>query len=381
MKEINYLQWFRLLNKRFFRKVSFLVLLLLIPVLTIAASLSSSGEGGMVTIALCAEDPADTSAQAVIDTLTGQKSMIRFQLAEDAEDAEQAVRSAQADAAWILSEDLSGKLSAFTAGTGDPAVRIVEREDTVFLKLTREKLYAALYPQISRSVFRSFLAENFDSGSALPPEEMERYYASSYTARPLIAFSFSDSMGDSGLEDENYLAMPVRGILAVMLTVLGMAASMYLQADIRAGMFTWLPRKHRPVLYGLYHLIAAADAGAVILAALALSGSFTAWYTELPLMALLVISTAGVCNLLRCALRDSRLLGVLIPIVSLCLLVLCPVFLNFRQFRLLQHLLPPFYYLNALHSAGYFGQFALFTLAVLGANGIVGFLAVSREID
>jgi hypothetical protein len=64
------------------------------------------------------------------------------------------------------------------------------------------------------------------------------------------------------------------------------------------------------------------------------------------------------CNLLRLVVGKPERLGSVIPLTLLCMLILCPVFIDVNGFGAIQYLLPAYYYLKGLHSDFYlYGMF------------------------
>ena len=58
-----------LLNKRLLKKFSFIIILCLIPLMTLAMTYLAKDESGILNITLCSEYPIDTLANAIIDNL------------------------------------------------------------------------------------------------------------------------------------------------------------------------------------------------------------------------------------------------------------------------------------------------------------------------
>ena len=98
--------WYGLLSKRLLRRPGYLAVLLLIPLFALALALFSRQESGVVTVALCLEEPADAAARTTVERLLNAESILRCSAYPDPEAAREAVRSGQADAAWILPADL-----------------------------------------------------------------------------------------------------------------------------------------------------------------------------------------------------------------------------------------------------------------------------------
>ena len=83
---------FLLLNKRLFKKISFLLILLAVPVMVLAVEIISKGQSGVVTIALAARDPADPTSAEIIDKLINDKDSVeRYTLCATPAEAEEMV--------------------------------------------------------------------------------------------------------------------------------------------------------------------------------------------------------------------------------------------------------------------------------------------------
>ena len=89
-------------------------------------------------------------------------------------------------------------------------------------------------------------------------------------------------------------------------------------------------------------------------------------------MALYALACVGFAELMRRLAGDTARLGVAIPILTLAMLALAPIFFDLRKWRALQLLFPPFYYLNGVHNPMYLGFLAAYTLAVFALSCAVG---------
>ena len=165
--------WYALLSKRLLRRPGYLAVLLLIPLFAIALALFSRQESGVVTVALCLEEPADPAARAAAERLLNAESILRCSAYPDGDAAREAVRQGQADAAWILPADLEKRLSSFARYGSGGCITVVEREENVFLMLAREKLYAALYPELSFDLFRNYLVRELGA-EGLTEEQLRK---------------------------------------------------------------------------------------------------------------------------------------------------------------------------------------------------------------
>lgn len=339
--------WYALLSKRLLKRPAYLAVLLLIPLFAAAISLFSRQDSGVVTVALCLEDPADPAARAAADRLLDGESILRCLQYEEADAARAAVRSGLADAAWIFSPNFQSGLTAYVRYGSGRLITVVEREENVFLMLAREKLYAALYPELSFDLFRNYLVRELGA-EGLTEEQLRTAYASGFSADELIRFTYVD--GTEIQQDGRYLAAPLRGILALLLLLCGLSSGMYCYREEREESFVWLPERRRRLLPVLCHLTAMAPAALAVLAALYLGGLWLGLGREVLMMLLYLPGCALFCEILRCLSPREEHYGALIPILAVAVLVLCPVFVSL-PFRLpFQDVLPTAWYLKASFS-------------------------------
>ena len=155
----------------------------------------------------------------------------------------------------------------------------------------------------------------------------------------------------------------MRGLLALLLILTGLASAMYYYEEERRETFLRLHKPLRRFLPLLFHLAALLPVGLVMLLALRAAGLLIDWPRELGVMLLYCASAAAFCELLRKLCRGETRLGALIPVLMAVMLALCPVFFDLKRLDALRRLLPPYYYLNAVHSDAFVWQMAVFTLA------------------
>ncbi|MGN0431423.1 MAG: hypothetical protein ACI4EQ_03610 [Lachnospiraceae bacterium] len=353
--------WFYLTCKRLIKKRSFFLLLCSIPILVLAMRLVSKEESGMLKIVLFQENTEDELSSKMMADLLTEESVLQYEQVYSEEEAYRAVMSAEADAAWIFPDKMQNKLDEYIAGAYDQAViKIVEREDNVALQLSREKLYGALYSYFPYSVYQNFIQSELPGGKEASEEELYSYYEESRVEGELFKLSFING-GDNEMKpaEQNYLTAPVRGLLSLMVILSGLAATMYFLQDEEAGVFDRVALRDRhKYLYG-YQIAAMVYTGAAVLLALFFSESFMG-IQEAGFMLLYVLMNVGFCSIIKTVCKNLQRLGTCIPLLMIGMLVLCPVFFAVRRFRMLQYLLPPFYYLNVIHNRSYIPQMLLY---------------------
>ena len=152
--------WFLLLSKRLYKKLTFLAILLLIPVLVLAYNAAAQDDSGMITVVL-AQKESDPLAQKIIENLDASSQLIRYDICQDAETAQALVEGGKADMAWIFEGNLEARLADFMAQPKEKnaLVTVFLREDDVTLRLAREKLSGALYQALSQRLYITYIRE------------------------------------------------------------------------------------------------------------------------------------------------------------------------------------------------------------------------------
>lgn len=354
--------WSWLLTKRLFKKPAFPILLLCVPLLCGAMAAVARQDSGVVTVALVCgtEEPV---ARRSADRLLRSNSLVRcVEYAEETE-ARAAVEHGDVDAAWIFCEEVNEELEHFITGRRTRGlVTVVEREDNVFLRMAREQLAAAIYPEASYALFRDHFVHGLGVSEDTPEETLEAYYSVQVAEEPIIVFSHTD--GSARAIAADYLVAPVRGLLALLLVLTGLASAMYYYHDAEQGVFLRLSASRRRLLPLLSHLCALLPVAAAVLLALYASGLLTGWAREAGTLLLYCLAVAAFCELLRKLCRSDVRLGALTPVLLAAMLALCPVFLDWKLLEPVQRLFPPYYYLKGIYSdGGMIWQLGIYTAA------------------
>ncbi|MBQ8769081.1 MAG: hypothetical protein IJZ15_05510 [Oscillospiraceae bacterium] len=360
-------KWFLLLNKRLYKKISFILILLLIPVLVFSYSTAAEESSGVITIAL-AQVGDDEMASGVIDSLLEQNSLIRFLSCETPQSAKDLVSDGEADAAWIFPRDMEEKVYRFVATQSrkDAFIQVVERDSSVPVILAREKLSGAMYANCSKAMFISFIRNNVPELNDKTDAELLTHYDAISVDGDFFRFSFMES-AESAQEahDANYLLTPVRGLLAVVTVLSALAASMYYMRDRSAGTFSWIPeRKGALVEFGC-QMICVLNVSAVILIALSFSGLSASLGREVLILALYAVCTALFSMTVRRLCGTLTTLGTVLPLLIVVMLVICPVFFDLGMLRALQYIFPPTYYINAQYSDRFLALMGVYSFALL----------------
>lgn len=368
-----------LLNKRLFKKYSFLLILCMVPFLVGGMNLLSQEESGIVRIALCLKNPEDELAAGIAENLMKKDSVLSYVLCGDEEEARRQVTDYEADVAWIFSENFKSDLQKAAADKRcEPVVTVVEREDNVPLRFSRQILVNKIYSDFSYMVYADFIRDDMGL-EKVSDAELQAAYEKMFVEGSLFQMEYLDGQREEA-DDYNYLLTPIRGILALWFVLCGFAASMYFIQDERSGVFSRVALKNRLwAAFGM-HAVILSDAAIVLMIALKLAGVFTSWQRELVGILLFAGCTLVFCNLIRLLCRTPERLGACIPILLMGMLAMCPVFINSRSFGVLPYLLPPYYYLKSIHSTYYLYGMVIY-IGVLFILCVLIFLWRNRNKD
>ena len=358
------LLWFRMLTKRLYKKPTFLAILVLIPLLVFGYGMVAEEDSGVATVALYGNEEPLT--QKILTELTQDSQLLQYTRCETPQEAEKLVRGGKADMAWIFPEDLEGSIKAFTddPGTDTAFLRVVLREENVVLMLARERLSGIVYPYIARNFYINFLREEYPELNHLSDEQLLVYYDGTQMSEELFQYEGKDP---TQVQQVHYLLAPVRGLLAIVIILGGMATAMYSIRDRENGTFQWLP-SHRQILPELGgQVIGALNLGIAAWLAMVISGLASGFFRELIVLLEYSLCVSFYCMLLRRVLGNIRRIGTAIPLLIVAMLLVCPVFFDFGKMRLLQFVFPPTYYVNGAYNEAYLGYMLGYTaLCALG---------------
>ena len=362
-----WLRWGMLLWKRLYKKAAFLLLLVLIPVLVFGYGQTAQEESGLMTVAL-ASRPAqvETLTRQVWDDLQ-ESQVVRYIECATAEEARQLVLEGQADVAWIFEENIEEKIYDFVAKRSRTRafLTILEPENRVALKLARELLSGVMFPHCSETVYLYYIRENAPELADLSDETLLDYYQGVEFSDDLFVFSDIEGNLQAPEEEPNYLLAPVRGMLAVVAVLAGLATAMFYIRDEENGTFALIPLSRRGFVEFGCQLISLFNVVAVALLSLALARQTADPFREVAVAFLYSLCVAGFSMLVRRLTGGIRGLGMVTPLLVVVMLVVCPVFFDLGALRSLQYLLPPTYFVNGAYSSRFLTLMGAYAAACL----------------
>lgn len=360
----HYLKWLWLLNKRLYKKVTFVALLLLIPLLTLVFSLFARQSSGFVHIALAAEGE-DAVAEAVIGDLLESSEFIRFTRCASAEDAVRMVREGDADGAWLFPSDFEERITDFakTSSRWSPALTVMEREVTIPLRLSHEKLSCALYRYCSRALYIDYIRNELPVLNGEADDALLTHYDDFRVEISLFEFESANSSGEM-VKTNGYLLAPVRGLLSVVVVLSGLAAALFFMRDEQKGSYSFLPYSKKPLIAFACGLIAVLNLAVAMLLSLYAAGLGISLLREAGALLLFAVSGCLFGMLLQQITGSIRVMCALLPLLAVVMIAVCPVFFNLQSLEPLRLFFPPTYYVRAVYQNEYILYTALYCLGM-----------------
>ena len=368
--------WYYLLNKRLFKKYSFILILCLVPFLVGAMRMAIQDDSGVMRLALCLTNEEDQISAKIVDSLMSEEGLLKYTLCTTEEEARELLIDYKVDAVWLFPENLKKDLqNAAQNKKIQPVITVIEREDNIALLLTREVLCKELYSFFSYEAYVDFIRDDIGL-EEVSTEELQEAYNQTLVDGSLFQMEYLD--GEQA-EEISYLLAPIRGILSLWLVLCGFTASMYFIQDERNGVYARIPIRNRLLLAFAVQAVLLSDAIIVLLFACKVAGIITVWYREILSAVLFAGCTMVFCNVVRLLCRTMERLGSCIPILLMGMLVLCPVFLDMKKWRAIQYLLPPYYYLKSIHSMYYINGMVIY-IAVMAIICVLIFRWQNRKL-
>lgn len=367
-------KWLFLLNKRLYKKLTFVLILVSIPLLVFGYGILAEEESGVLTISLASEEESEL-ADSIMHDLRDSTNLIRYIICETPEEAEKLVSDNKSDAAWIFGKNLEDSIYRFVQKPvkRNAFISVVERENSVLLKLAREKLSGAMFRHCSRVFYLQYIRENVPEMDHIADSELMRHYDEYAMDADLFQLAFLESdVNAQNPEDANYLLMAVRGLLSVVITLGGLAAAMYYIRDEQVGTFSLVPLKNKAYVEFGCQIISVLNIAFVALVAMLFAGVSVSLGREVLLHILFTVSVAAFAMTIRRLCGKLSVVGTALPLLVVLMLVICPIFFDLRALRQAQYLFPPTYYINAAYSDRYMFLMILYSGSLLAIYVLLG---------
>lgn len=334
--------WYYFLNKRLLKRVEFVIMLCLLPLLVFGVSIGAKQEKGILHILLLTEQNPDADANSVIKDLTTQESIIRFSVMDDEFLAKQMLIKQEADAIWSIPNNLETDITNYVQKKQAFIHVYQSKEDTV-LNLSKEILFRSLYPRIAYHQYLDFMGEKihalYTGGdvkastglSAEQIKELESYHKLADADDSFLEFLTLDGTKEVK-EDKrvDYLLSPMRGMLAVWLFVGIVIANIYHMQDEKNGLFDFLDRGRRNTLSLVYKISVSINLLLLMHLMLWMVGQTVDFGKEIMAAILLYLSLLLLGEMFRNLFPSPYILAAILFPCSIYCIISAPIFLDLR---------------------------------------------------
>ncbi len=348
--------WFFLSCKRHICRLSFVLILLLLPMGTFFIRKLQKHEDSGIRIAVCAETEKGGSRknqeksleQELVLALSGRQAgdgLFEFYPCAGEQEVKDEVASKRAECGYVISAGLRERLDQKDLKRN---IRVYQAPSTVAAKLSSETVFAAMIELYDRELFCQYMEKKMGDGAESAGDVYDKWKKNGST------FDFTYELIGSRGKAENMQSepsvFPVRGIVAVYVFVIGLYGGAIGLADEKKGMFLKIP-------YGMrFFCCLAGQAAPVFLASLSGMASLWTgncvrdWGYELAALAGYGGAVVLFSWILGRICRREETVCSLIPFFLVGSLIFCPVFLDIRryvpEFGTVERFFLPGYYLR-----------------------------------
>ena len=320
-----------------------------------------SGESGVMTIILCNEGESK-EVDKIINSLMTDDSVIRFKTSDNVQSAVNEVKNHKADALWCFADDFEQKIEQYAKHqSSKPLVTVYEREDTIPLQLSHEKLYGAMYSSFSYEVYENFVYTKLVDKNTLSEKEVSEYFDGTKRRDDVVKLGKTD---DVVKRNNIYLLTPLRGIMSIMVVLCGLAAAMYFLKDKKEGKYNWMPVRKRIIPCFAQCLAALIPASVAVLISVFFTDISVGIVSEINSMLLFTVASAGFCLVMCTLFKNPGNLGAAIPAILIVMLAVSPVFITVDMLKPIGILTPTYYYLNSIQNANYYLYFVYYIVVI-----------------
>lgn len=352
--------WFILSWKRITKYPLFLLLFLLLPLGAFFFRQAEQEDTGKIPIALSVEESEWNLS--VAEVLLQEDSGFDFYLCESVEELKEDVAAGRAECGFSLPADLKERLDS---GDYKRAIRVICSPAAVVDGIASETVFAGLFQVYGRDLLEEYVkygeafeparlqleqTELEECAEELLWQQVELLYEKALSDGSTFAFAYETMDGDVLKEETIKAVFPVKGVGAVLLFIMGLAAAVLTAEDEQRGFYRGMTRKKRHA-FQLISIFAVVLLFSVsVLSSVFISGEARTAGQEIMNMVLYCGMITIFSFVLFSFFPNPLLLSSLIPFFLLGCLVVCPVFADLSPFvpalSVIRKFFLPWYYLT-----------------------------------
>ncbi|MBQ7897656.1 MAG: hypothetical protein IJ323_05305 [Clostridia bacterium] len=334
--------------KRNFKHLSFIFILLLMPLFTFFMKEVINADDSALKIGYTASGTPDGTLCQVFSKIEEDDGVIHFTRYESKGLGEKALEDAAIDSLWIFDGEFEEALDEYYNKKRDCVITVLNREENEMQDMALEKLFCFIYPHLSFTLFEDYMKSEIEGGDKLSHKELKEYYGYKGMSSEIVEIRMVDNSGNERSEEPSFILTALRGILSLMVLLSALSSALFLKEDGERGLFLQFKPLKRVAIYFEATMSALIPTGAVFFLSVLLSGTFTGFLKELFSLLVLLLTSASLSVALLTLCPSKKALCVTLPITLTASAVLSPIFLNVRAFPVIQSLFPTYHYLYSL---------------------------------
>ena len=345
--------WLFLMGKRQFKNPMLLILLIVIPIAAlIVKALPTDDENDSYTVGVFSQGD-DALSLALKDALVESSGTYSFVAYEDMDRLYRDVQNESIICGYILPDNLTELTSA---KVHEECITSIHKPGITIQTSLNEIVYSNLIKLQGRIIISDYAADSglfADVDTDYVDELMnyyEKYLASDVTFH--MVYNTYGINGEENIEDftESRLTFPIRGILAIVVYLAAMFGGILYLKDKEAGIFNTVSGTYKRLCLGIYTLLPTFVFALVCAISLVILGESERPSTEIAATALLILLSTLTSVILVKILRTSKTYAFLVPMILLCCLIICPVFIKMDSYipaaKYIEKIFAPYYYLS-----------------------------------
>lgn len=341
-----------ILAKRQFKNPMLIILLIAIPLTSLCVKLIPQSDEKKSYLAGIYVDGNDKVSKELSESLCEYSGSFTFVMYDNLDLMYRDVENTTLLCGYIFPDDLTYRTIDEDCRN---SITVIKQPSNTLQNSINEIVYSRLIRIQGRYIITGYVDSTgiFAESGVDYINELLTYY-NKYLESDITFHMAYETYGVNGLVKSDAsikpVTFPTRGILSVLVFLSGLFGGLLWRQDMEKGVFTTLPVSQRRMCLVLYPLIPATAFGVVCIFAIGLFGITVSAFIEVAAMALLVALSVLFTILLVCLTRKSKNYAAIIPVLLLCCLIFCPVFINTSLYipaaRFVEKLFVPYYYLK-----------------------------------
>lgn len=370
MKKI--FKWILILNKRLYKNFIFLIILFSVLFFSLLLAFTNKKESSLLKIGIALNSDSIISEE-IFDELQKSTDLILFKKIKYNSQKNDFINNSgyellqkgDIDALWIFSPTLENEIKNFTCHNNiskEHLVKIIEREDNILLRLSREKLSSILFKFCAPYLYLDFTNRNLSMLANLSDYEKLEFFEVFPEGNPLFSFYTLD---EKSITQKNYLLSPIRGLLSIFIVICGFSTALLILDDREKNLFIWLSQKNKIYSELLTIFLSVINISFVVLLSIFILGLNVNLFREILCLVIFVFYTVSYTYFLTNIINNKKILSLLIPFLSILMIVFCPIFFDFSKITFIKFIFPPSLYLKGIFYNKYIIYMFLLSIVIL----------------